>query len=307
MATYRAPRRKVRVNEDGSVSEFFSDNDTGNTETKDDPAGKRKRTVSEAPTRWDVELLRDAIRRFDGLRIPVVVEPVFEAEFVDELMRLVREMERDGLFLESTTRDEQGREVVTRGTRASKTAAFPDEPYYTYGVMADDISERLLDALEIGDEQEGLLTELLVVKYEGTSDSFDVHHDSVTLEAIKPKVKLGPMPTDVVRVLTAFVYLNTVPEGAGGETVFPEVKSKVRPVAGNVSLFPDVRLVGDDQLEPREDTIHSARPLSQPGLVKYGLNFWVYARVLDADTGGASSSEDTSMSSLLDRQLVLDV
>lgn len=40
------------------------------------------------------------------------------------------------------------------------------------------------------------------------------------------------------RFLVGFIYLNDVPEGAGGETDFPKLGLKVRPIAGRMLIFP---------------------------------------------------------------------
>ncbi|CAJ1420985.1 unnamed protein product, partial [Effrenium voratum] len=73
------------------------------------------------------------------------------------------------------------------------------------------------------------------------------------------------------RVATILVYLNTMPEGAGGETEFHKVNVKVRPVLGSAVIWPNVDADG----QPSRDTLHLANPVLQDGITKYALNIWI--------------------------------
>ena len=54
------------------------------------------------------------------------------------------------------------------------------------------------------------------------------------------------------RLVTFFIYLNSLPSGAGGHTEFPLLNLKVQPVRGQALLFCNVRQSG----EPDERVIH---------------------------------------------------
>lgn len=73
------------------------------------------------------------------------------------------------------------------------------------------------------------------------------------------------------RVATILVYLNTLPEGAGGETEFLALNAKVRPVQGSAAIWTNVNSQG----VPTMETSHLANPVLQDGVIKYALNIWV--------------------------------
>jgi len=73
------------------------------------------------------------------------------------------------------------------------------------------------------------------------------------------------------RVATILVYLNTLPEGAGGETEFLALNAKVRPVQGSAAIWTNVNSQGVPSMETR----HLANPVLQDGIIKYALNIWV--------------------------------
>jgi prolyl 4-hydroxylase len=74
------------------------------------------------------------------------------------------------------------------------------------------------------------------------------------------------------RRVTIFAYLNTLPEEAGGETEFTELKIKVRPVAGHAVLFHNTTPEG--KVDPR--TAHAGTPPKSG--VKLGCNVWIRER-----------------------------
>lgn len=102
-----------------------------------------------------------------------------------------------------------------------------------------------------------------VLQYEKTQ-KYDQHHDSHHSEFEKPA---GP------RVLTFFMYLSDVEEG--GETAFPLLGFKVKPVKGAAVLWPSVKSAHpDSEIEPL--TAHAALPVIKG--VKYGANSWIHLR-----------------------------
>jgi prolyl 4-hydroxylase len=74
---------------------------------------------------------------------------------------------------------------------------------------------------------------------------------------------------DGQRIITLFVYLNSVPEEKGGSTAFPELDLKV-PANKNDAVFwydTDVFGKGDER------TLHAGSPVY--GAEKWGLNIWI--------------------------------
>jgi prolyl 4-hydroxylase len=71
------------------------------------------------------------------------------------------------------------------------------------------------------------------------------------------------------RMITLFVYLNTVPEGHGGETVFPNLDMKVPAKKNDAAFWYDVDIDGKED----ERTFHGGAPVH--GSEKWGLNIWI--------------------------------
>ena len=77
------------------------------------------------------------------------------------------------------------------------------------------------------------------------------------------------------RILTAFVYLSDVPEGAGGETAFTKLVQHgvppVQPKLGRLLVWPNVWI--DEPAIADKRMYHEARELHAG--VKYGANIWI--------------------------------
>lgn len=102
-----------------------------------------------------------------------------------------------------------------------------------------------------------------IVSYK-SGQQFKLHHDAGTLR--------GDGTVDVenpCRLVTFFVYLNSLPEGEG-HTEFPHLALSVQPKQGCAILFSNVQINGEADIR----LIHRANPISK-GLVKYGLNIWI--------------------------------
>ena len=94
-----------------------------------------------------------------------------------------------------------------------------------------------------------------IVHYE-PGQQYKVHHDG-----------LG-------RMYTMFVYLNTVEEG--GETYFPNINRKVKPVLGHAVLWKNYKVerwMGLDWMVMDNDAEHAGLPPSKGE--KWGINVWV--------------------------------
>ncbi|CAJ1354872.1 unnamed protein product [Effrenium voratum] len=72
------------------------------------------------------------------------------------------------------------------------------------------------------------------------------------------------------RMATVLVYLNTIPEGEGGETGFDSLGIKVKPQKGSAVIWPNVNPAG----HPERSSLHSALPM-KGSTVKYAMNLWI--------------------------------
>lgn len=104
-----------------------------------------------------------------------------------------------------------------------------------------------------------------ILKYE-PSQYYQEHHDYISHELDRQ---------EGVRILTVFLYLNTVPEGGG--TRFTQLDLTVQPVRGRVLLWPSVLTNEPHKDDPR--TEHTA--LAVIDGVKYGANAWYVFIVLE--------------------------
>eukprot|EP00930_Biecheleria_cincta_P098381 TRINITY_DN90037_c0_g1_i1.p1 TRINITY_DN90037_c0_g1~~TRINITY_DN90037_c0_g1_i1.p1 ORF type:complete len:493 (-),score=73.50 TRINITY_DN90037_c0_g1_i1:112-1590(-) len=72
------------------------------------------------------------------------------------------------------------------------------------------------------------------------------------------------------RTATALIYLNTLPEQCGGETVFGSLGVRVQPRAGTAVIWPNVDIDG----KPQPLVEHEAMPVLCDA-TKYAVNVWV--------------------------------
>mmetsp|Transcript_77573 Transcript_77573/g.222157 ORF Transcript_77573/g.222157 Transcript_77573/m.222157 type:complete len:490 (-) Transcript_77573:515-1984(-) len=73
------------------------------------------------------------------------------------------------------------------------------------------------------------------------------------------------------RVATVLLYLSTVPEDCGGETVFERLGVSVKPELGKAVIWSNVDRTG----KPDPLTMHEAMPIECDEVVKYTMNVWV--------------------------------
>jgi len=107
---------------------------------------------------------------------------------------------------------------------------------------------------------------LQVVHYTNGAE-FKLHHDAGTLDENDHSIEI----VEPKRIVTFFVYLNTLPEGVG-HTDFPIANLSMRPVKGTAVLWLNVKV--DDPAVADYRTSHRANPVGE-GLEKFGLNIWV--------------------------------
>jgi hypothetical protein len=108
------------------------------------------------------------------------------------------------------------------------------------------------------------------------NDFFDVHHDMGTynkdtgaVEAVSPR-----------RLVTFFVYLNSLPRGQG-HTVFPKLNGgrfSIKPKRLRALLWCNV--LEDGNPDPR--LIHRGDPIREEGFMKFAINIWITDKNLQA-------------------------
>lgn len=109
------------------------------------------------------------------------------------------------------------------------------------------------------------LEDLQVVHYE-PGGYFNAHFDNDN----KNKHSI-----ESTRSHTLLVYLNTIPEGSGGETEFPELGIRVRPVKGKGLFWNNLDANGCILAK----SLHAGKPVA-PGYIKLVANKWVHNRSL---------------------------
>ena len=77
-----------------------------------------------------------------------------------------------------------------------------------------------------------------------------------------------------MRILTVFLYLNSVPDDGGGGTRFTKLDLTVQPVIGTALIWPSTLDEQPDAKDPR--TNHQAMPVLNG--IKYGANAWIHQR-----------------------------
>ena len=114
---------------------------------------------------------------------------------------------------------------------------------------------------------------LQIVRYK-PGQFFDMHHDMADINA-NGDVVLPPKRYEAKRrLVTLFVYLNTLSDEQGGCTYFPNCNNlRIRPQRGRLVIWSNVTANG----QPDARTIHAGEPVIQSptGFAKYGLNIWI--------------------------------
>lgn len=175
-------------------------------------------------------------------------------EEADELIDLAYEsgFERSNMVIDN--------ELVIDNNRTSQTAYLLDDGCpYTYSDNIENLIKRVCYLLRCKRSQ---IEGLMCVKYKG-GEYFETHVDFFSSDDSKLLDDGGN------RIFTFFVYLNTLEKGEGGQTEFPELGVRSRPIKTDaVGWFNEVRG------EMQRDTLHRGLP-PKNGAVKYGLNIWI--------------------------------
>ena len=109
--------------------------------------------------------------------------------------------------------------------------------------------------------EDGMLEPLQVVRYH-PGEKYEPHHDLFDICDFPQKPR---------RHLTFLIYLNDLPDDAGGHTTFPRLHLRIQPKAYTALVFNDVLDSGMDD----ERTEHSGTAPSRG--VKYAINCWIRA------------------------------
>lgn len=116
------------------------------------------------------------------------------------------------------------------------------------------------------------LEPLQVVRYH-PGEKYEPHHDLFDICDFPQKPR---------RQLTFLIYLNELPEGAGGETSFPRLNMRIKPKAYSALVFNDVLDNGLDD----ERTEHGGSAPTEG--VKYAINCWIRAKEGGASRGASA-------------------
>ena len=91
------------------------------------------------------------------------------------------------------------------------------------------------------------------------------------------------------RVVSFFVYLNTLKKIDGGQTEFPKLNLSITPKIGTAIVWSNVRPRQDPKdlkrYEPDPATVHCGLPLHKKGLQKLGMNIWVLNKMINVYLG----------------------
>merc|ERR1719482_1343330 len=163
-------------------------------------------------------------------------------------------------FQRSFTTDSEGNRVYS-DERTSKFVWLPKG----HDVVIRNIERRAADMIGLPSTH---VEPLQVVAYRD-GQYFEEHHDMGTLNDDGSITAGTPR-----RLVTFFVYLNSLPQGEG-HTELTRLGVSVRPARGSALLFCNV----DSEGEPDLRALHRACPVHAPH-IKIGMNIWVTDRDL---------------------------
>ncbi|CAK0889426.1 unnamed protein product [Prorocentrum cordatum] len=193
----------------------------------------------------------------------IVFEEFLSEAEADELLRvLADDSQSTQKFARSLTGGVGGAVAETaRSVRTSSQRFCYDSHAEACG--RDPRVVRLLERVEgvLGAARQNF-EHLQVLRYE--EGQYYREHDDFLPDGLN--TRCGP------RLLTLFVYLNTVPEG--GETHFPRLGLNVSARKGRAVLWPDV--LDSDPFAADERYKHESMPVGPGGVVKYAVNIWVH-------------------------------
>lgn len=211
--------------------------------------GNREECQGKSPVEFTLEVVSTKPRAF-------IVRNYFTNQEADEIMRIALS-KLDQSYVGN--KDDGGGRVSE--TRTSRNAWLPRRA----SEIINTIFHRTADLLNIDEklmETNKNVEEMQVVRY-NQGQRYDSHHD------------WGVSGFPESRYITVLLYLNDMPEGAGGETSFPKGGPngegiKIIPKKGDAAVFYNLLQDGNgDDL-----SLHAAMPVHHG--TKWLANFWVW-------------------------------
>ena len=152
-------------------------------------------------------------------------------------------------------------ELVITSYRTSQTSyILKDGLHHTYNKYVEKIIKKICYLVNCERYQ---IEGLMVVKYDGEEEYFNTHVDYFS-ESDEMLLNDGGN-----RISTFFIYATTLERGEGGETEFPYLKIKSRPVKGDAVFWHNFV-----RGKPQKDTQHRGNPPAK-GQIKIGINCWI--------------------------------
>lgn len=174
---------------------------------------------------------------------------------IDELLKIANKkgFERSNMVVDN--------ELVISNYRTSQTSyLLSDGMPRKYNKYIENIIRKICYLVDCKRSQ---IEGLMAVKYDGEEEYFNTHVDFFSSDD-EMLINDGGN-----RLSTFFIYANTLERGDGGETEFPELGIKSRPVKGDAVFWHNF-VRGKAQ----RDTLHRGNPPAK-GKVKIGINCWV--------------------------------
>lgn len=149
-------------------------------------------------------------------------------------------------------------EIIESSYRTNSVAYITDNGQYGDYPELKNLYKKICHLVGCNKQQ---IENLMVVKYQPHEQYFD-HHDYFKSTDTQMISDGGQ------RIASFFIYLNSLDKDAAGETEFPSISLKCRPVAGTAIFW--WNLV-DGHLQ--DLTLHRGNPVLSG--TKYGLNIWI--------------------------------
>jgi prolyl 4-hydroxylase len=200
-------------------------------------------------------LLKDfKARKINSDPYLVKINNLISDEEIGELLELAKnKFEKSNIMVDG--------ELVYSTTRTSSTAyifedGLPDK--YSKPI------ERMIKRICFLTKCERSQIEIMAVRYK-KGEKFDKHVDYFEEDEV------GVLDRGGNRIITFFVYLNTLPPNSGGETEFTKLKIKSKPKKGDAVFWYNQDPKTGKMLPMTE---HRGNPVLID-TIKYGINIWI--------------------------------
>lgn len=184
----------------------------------------------------------------------VKINNLLSDEEIEELLNLTKgKFEKSNIMVDG--------KLVYSTTRTSSTAyLFEDGLPDKYSEIVEKIIKRIRFLVHCERSQ----LEIMAVKYK-KGEQFGKHVDYFD------ENEIGVLDKGGQRIATFFIYLNTLPADAGGETEFTKLGIKSKPKKGDSIFWYNQDFKTGEMLPMTE---HRGNPVLTD-TVKYGLNVWL--------------------------------